>query len=253
MITQTRAVVLRSMKYNDTSKIVRMFTEECGKVAVIAKGARSARSPFGSSLEVMGVVDAVFYRKEDRELHFLSRCETVLPLPGIVTDMGRLQSALSIVELTDAVTPPEEPARHMFTALLETLQVVNSATNNHLVALYSFESRVLHLLGFKPEMMHCTRCGRIAAEDGSGRVALSPEGVLCEQCGRSVAGAPSVRSMTRKALHLLQQEMPEPLVRGAGWDPPVLREVGRTLDWYLRLHVHGFRGLKSDAVFAAIQ
>ncbi|MBI5464877.1 MAG: recombination protein O N-terminal domain-containing protein, partial [Ignavibacteriales bacterium] len=41
MIVKTDAVVIKSMKYSDTSKIVALYTKEFGKLSVIAKGARA--------------------------------------------------------------------------------------------------------------------------------------------------------------------------------------------------------------------
>ena len=79
MIESTDAIVLRAIKYGDTSKIVTLYTRRFGKVAVIAKGARSAKSKFGSALEPMSLIQAVFYRKENREVQLLSQADLLHP------------------------------------------------------------------------------------------------------------------------------------------------------------------------------
>ena len=63
MIVSTDAIVLRSMKYGETSKIVTLYSKKFGKIKVIAKGARSAKSKFGASLEPMMHSSVIFYKK----------------------------------------------------------------------------------------------------------------------------------------------------------------------------------------------
>ena len=40
LIVKTKAIVLRSWRMGETSKLVTLYTEDCGKVKVTAKGAR---------------------------------------------------------------------------------------------------------------------------------------------------------------------------------------------------------------------
>ncbi|MBP6673311.1 MAG: recombination protein O N-terminal domain-containing protein, partial [Bacteroidetes bacterium] len=52
MIVETEAVVLHTMDFRDTSKIVTLYSRKFGKIKVIAKGTRNQKTnKFGSSLE----------------------------------------------------------------------------------------------------------------------------------------------------------------------------------------------------------
>jgi DNA repair protein RecO (recombination protein O) len=73
MLVTTDAIVLRSRKQGDTSKICALYTKEYGLVDVIAKGAREMKSKFAGSLELFMHVTAVFYKKQGKELYLLSK------------------------------------------------------------------------------------------------------------------------------------------------------------------------------------
>ena len=53
----TRAVLLRSIAYRESDRIVTMLTESHGKVALIARGARKSVRRFAGSLEPGCIVE----------------------------------------------------------------------------------------------------------------------------------------------------------------------------------------------------
>ena len=62
-IVKTRALVLRTMRMGETSRLVTFYTQEQGKLKVTAKGARKPKSKFGAALDLMTEVQAVCYVK----------------------------------------------------------------------------------------------------------------------------------------------------------------------------------------------
>ena len=49
-ILSCEAIVLRNLRFGDTSRVATLFTRELGKIGVIAKGARLPSSPFGATV-----------------------------------------------------------------------------------------------------------------------------------------------------------------------------------------------------------
>ena len=76
-IQRTHAIVLRTRKVRESSKIAVFFTNKCGKISAIAKGSLRPKSKFGSSLELFTRSSIIFYKKENRELHTLSHSESL--------------------------------------------------------------------------------------------------------------------------------------------------------------------------------
>jgi DNA repair protein RecO (recombination protein O) len=251
MIITTDAVVLRTMKYRDTSRIATLYTRVSGKISVIAKGARDRKSRLGASLQPMNHVTAVYYRKESRELQLLTQCDLVRTHRGLTEDLERMAVGLAAVELVDAVTPAEEENVRLFDLLVSTLAAAGSATKNAGNALYYFEMQLLENLGFRPDFQRCYSCSALIGDSLSG-LHMSYNGILCASCagkglGFEALSAPAVRVLQR----LQEMEGPEAVTRVV-LSPQVKGEVAGVLRRFLLGHVEGLRTLKSEAVFSSL-
>lgn len=185
MIVKTDAIVLKSMNYRDTSKIVTFYTRNYGKLKGIAKGARQMRSKFGASLEPLSQVSLVFYRKEQRELHLISQCDSVKTYRNIPTDLDRMSVALSVLELVNQLAHDEEANEKLFALIVDTLNAVELSQKNHINLFFAFELRSSAILGFSPDFGHCLSCGRSihdAESDGSVILHLARGSALCSDC-----------------------------------------------------------------------
>jgi DNA repair protein RecO (recombination protein O) len=254
MILATEAVVLRTMKYRDTSRIATLYTRDCGKMSVIAKGVRERASRVGGPLDVLAYVSVVVYRKEQRDLQLMSQCDLKRPFRRLSEDIDRMAAAIAVIELLDAVTHAEEENPTLFSLLVETLAAIDAAPRNTSSPLYFFELHLLAVLGFRPNLTTCFRCGvPLSSEGGRPAVfALHPGsgGVSCGPCSageRDTLGAGSLR-----ALQLLQ-ELPDPrMAAQVALPAPARNEVSTALRRLLQSHVEGLRPSKSEAVFAAL-
>lgn len=256
MIVSTEAVVLRARKFRDTSKIVVLYTREFGKLSVVAKGARDRKSKFGASLEPMSHVSVVFYKKEQRDLHLLSKCELVQSLRHVGDDMDRMAAAMGIIELVEAVAHDEERNEPLFALLVQSLEAVNGATKNAQNALYFFEMRLSEILGFAPNFLACLRCGTALDEqavevEGAGLL-LQRGGAVCTACSREVVVEGMASIPVLRVLQRLQEiSTPEAAARMV-LNSGMQQAVATTLRRYLERHVERLRDSKSAAVFAAI-
>ncbi len=151
MLVKTEAIVLKSMKYRDTSKIVTFYTKEYGKLNGIAKGARSAKNKFGSALEPLTHSMLVLYKKEHRDLHLISQCDAIDSFRNFTEDLDRMSIGLAVLELVNQLTHDEERKPALFPLLLETLSALNSSTKNYETYLQAFRLRLAALFGLCAE------------------------------------------------------------------------------------------------------
>ena len=253
MLTTTEAVVLRTRKFRESSLLAVLFTLACGKVSVIAKGARGRKSRVAAALQPMNHVAAVFYKKESRDLHLLSQCDLVRQQGRLTDAMDRLAAGMAIVELVDAVTPAEEQNPALFSLLIRSLAAASSATKNVENALYYFEMSLLENLGFRPDVHHCYNCGTAVDVTGSGRgLHMGFNGILCADCSAKGLGLQPLSSAAARVLQRLQEiEDPEAVTRIA-LPPPVRGEIAGVLRRFLLGHVEGLRTLRSESVFSSL-
>jgi DNA repair protein RecO len=151
MVVTTQAIVLRSRKQGDTSKIVTLYTRQFGKLNVIAKGAREFKSKFGGALEAFSLSDIVFYYKKDTGgLYLISKAETVTSHSGILKSLERIETASQIVELVSRTMHDEEENPRLFTLLSETLNALSAGSPESLNALLLyFYLRFIEISGFQ--------------------------------------------------------------------------------------------------------
>ncbi len=185
MIVRTDAVVVKSMKYRETSKIVTLYTRSFGKVSVVAKGARDMKSKFGGALEPMTHISAVFYKKPHRELHLISHADILEEFHRLHTDYERLNVGYAVIDLLNSVMHGEEEHPAVYRLLLDTLGAIDAGTKNLVNVLYYYEVRLAALLGFAMVLDRCGICGAAIGERTGDSLGFNPiqGSMVDERCG----------------------------------------------------------------------
>jgi len=185
MLVKTETIVLKTMKYRDTSKIVTFYSKEFGKLKGIAKGARTSKNKFGSSLEPMTHAMLVLYKKEHQDLHLISQCDAIDSFKSLTEDLDRMTAALAVIELVHRVTHDEEHNPALFALLMETLRALNSSKKKYSTYLYAFNLRLVSLLGYAPNFDVCGECGNpLVMESGEKEFVFQTArgAVYCHHC-----------------------------------------------------------------------
>ena len=71
MIESATGIVLRTRPLTETSLIVHWLTQNFGRIATVAKGARRHKSPFLGKLDLFFLADFSFSRSRNSDLHNL--------------------------------------------------------------------------------------------------------------------------------------------------------------------------------------
>lgn len=255
MIVSTDAIVLRSMKYGETSKIVTFYSRRYGKIKVIAKGARNRNNAFGASLEPMTHSSIVLYKKEQRDLHVLSKCEIAQPFLKLNEDGDRMAVGLAMIELVNMVMHDEEENQPMFALLLQSLEAIDAASGRFINVLFSFELRMSEIFGYELTLQHCSRCGRDiveGAENGNAFLQVANGSIVCAEChARFNAGGIKVsKGIVRSLLQL--KTVPVKSASDIVLSSSNRSEMFALLQTYLKYHIEGVRTLKSLSLFTTL-
>jgi DNA repair protein RecO len=148
MIVTTEAIILKSLKYRDTSKLLTVYTEQFGRCSLIAHSARKPKNKFGSALEITACSRLTFYKHPAKELHTLSAAEIALPLRGITESFERLTVALSIAEALLSTQHDEEQNAALYGLVKSTLHHLNTLEHNAHTLLAWFQIRLAEQVGF---------------------------------------------------------------------------------------------------------
>jgi len=181
-LVSTPAVVLRTYRYSETSKIVRLATREYGVQSAIAKGVFRPRSPFGAALETLSEGVAQLYHKETRELQTLAAFDVIQLRRGLAADVGRFAGATALAELILKMAPPA-PLPAAYDAFIQGLDALATAPAGQADAVaVRWLWLLVGVLGFEPQLETCVRDGNAIPVSGTVAFNIAEGGVLCAGC-----------------------------------------------------------------------
>lgn len=164
-VESERAYVLHRRAWRDTSLIVELFTERGGRIAGVARGARSPRSPMFGLAEPFRALEVAWTRRG--EMATLTGME---PLEHSMRLSGRaLWCGLYANELLLVLTPRDDPEPALFGAYRALLPELDRPDCQGR-ALRRFELRLLEALGVAPSLSECVATGEAVRAEGRYRV-----------------------------------------------------------------------------------
>lgn len=232
-LVTTRAVVLQTYRYSETSKILRLMTWDLGPCSALARGALRPRSRFGGLLEPFVEGEATFYSREGRDLHTLSGFELRRDRRGLDRSIELFTIASVLCELVMRLAPEhDDPA--LYRALTEGLDGLHARVREKAPAGLEYVWGVVNALGFRPEVERCVSCRRPIGVNRA-RFDFEAGGLRCGSCG------PMGPELDREEVDTLRT-----LVSGGPADGG--RANGRQARWvaeFIRHHVAEGAQLKS--------
>ena len=224
--------MLRHTDWGEADRLLVLFSREAGKLRAVAKGARKLRSRKAGHLEPFTRARLMLAR--GRDFWIVTQAETVDAYLPVREDLLRTAYAAYVVELLDRFTYEEGENRGLHQLLVETLERI-SVLEDPFPAVRYYDIRLLDLLGFRPELMRCVRCGsEIKPEDQYFDAAQG--GAVCPRCGENSPTAHLVTMQTLKFLRHYQRSNFREAFR-ADLSPGVRREMETLLNYYLTYHL----------------
>lgn len=242
-IHRTHGIVIRTRKVRESSRIVLFFTRDYGKISTIAKGSLKPKSKFGASLELFTRSAIIFYKKENRDLHTLSHSEILSPHQGLKQDVVKLAYASVAGEMVERLVPGEEPNKQLFLLLDSALKQIDLADRTQLeVILTSYELKMLHMVGYGPELGQCVRCGKRVTD--SAWFGLLSGGVLCRACSSQDLNAIEISHRAVEIMRDYQSRPIEELTETYVADRTI-REISNVLGSFVRAQAGESAKIKS--------
>lgn len=200
MLSKVRGVVIRTTDYGEGNKIVVLYTEEAGKLAVMARGAKKARSRLAAVTELFTLGEFVFYRRSG--MGTLNSGEIERSRASLRSDIEKTAYAAYAAELVDRLVEDGEASPALFRQLNAALDLIEAGKDAEIVTLI-FEMKMLKLAGYAPVLTCCAHCGK---EDKTKLVWWSPfhGGALCDSCHNLAPYAVPLQPTSLKLLLLFQ-------------------------------------------------
>lgn len=160
MIIKTKGIVIRSIDFQETSKIVTVLTADHGKVALLAKGARSPKSQYGHAIQVMNELEIVYYYKTGRDIQNLSQTENLVKRNHLLTNYDVMMMGFKLLEWINKLHIPDHESTALFQLLSRALSSLDSQENINDGLYPKFLLRISQILGYEPNYTECASCNR---------------------------------------------------------------------------------------------
>ena len=196
----TEAVVLHAFDYLESSRIMRLITRDAGVQSVLARGARSSRKRFGTSLDVFAQGVAEYSTRPGRDLNTLTAFDATRSRPELVADISRFTGACALAELALRFSS-DEAHPGLFDAFVGGLETIGAAEPEETVSrTLGAAWHIVGELGFAPALDVCANCHTPLGDDVRTAFSHVAGGALCARCARLVTGARAIPAEARAAL-----------------------------------------------------
>jgi len=159
LIFSTSAVVLNYKKFNDTSLICNLYSKDCGKLSIIAKGVRSLKNPHSAILQPFNHIDLIYYYKSRRKIQLLKEASIINTYYDIPTNYNKMLHAFIISDIINFSSYNDSPCNIIFRLINKSLESINKSQEQFLSYYYIFFIiQLLIYLGYRPSLDKCYNC-----------------------------------------------------------------------------------------------
>ena len=197
-----KAVVIKVSDLGESDKIVTFYSQELGKMAGIAKGAKKSKKRFSNKLEIFSLLDVIYDDRSKSGLVRIVEAELLTPFISLRENYDHYVGAALACELIYYWSREFDADRNIFNLLIWALQSIDCGKSPRVVQIF-FQIKLYTLLGYKLHLSACIKCG--IAEQGGKPYAFHPgrHGLLCRNCSPSPISREMI-SLSMSTIKLLQ-------------------------------------------------
>jgi DNA repair protein RecO (recombination protein O) len=263
MITDTSAIVLKTIPFSESSLIVTILSEKHGKMAVMARGARRNKNKFGGLLQPGAILEVSYYYKPTRDVQNLSDVTQKQATWRIHQQMEKMAIGLATLELCEQLSHEYEPNPEMSGFLSDFLTWLHDSGSNPRFLFPYIQIRLAHIAGIGitlqlPEVAS----GPESFQEGESAVPVVNEPESKFMCYLNVESGSITEKADNGLCFGLTKSQTEYLRYIAGGRKALLlnaefpisdiKHLIHHLDAYFQYHLEGIRGRRSDAIFEQI-
>jgi DNA repair protein RecO (recombination protein O) len=241
LIKKSPAIVLRSVDFRESSKIVTLFTPDEGKVSVMVRGAKNPKSKYAGLMQTGNILDVVYFQKTTRSVQSLSDAAYRQKTFNIQVDYDKLAVAMGLLEMTDQLVHSHENSNDLF-RFTESVLVWLHIAEGYVRNLFPYiQMRLAELMGvgLQSEQDNERRTGNfVYLNINKGSFSDEPDDEFYFRLTSSQTEY--VKDVFgNKAASLLKKNL----------NISDLKQLIYHMDVYLKHHIEGLKDRKSDVIF----
>lgn len=161
---KTEGIVLNEIKFKETSKIIRVFTKEQGKISIMARGALTSKSPLVSVTQMFGLNEYELNRSGN--FYYIISSKVIDSNFNIRNNYERLIMSSYLLELIDKTFLDNESNEKVFELFKKTLYILSKTDKDILKVILAFEIKFISFLGYRPVLKEDIKDPVFSIKDG---------------------------------------------------------------------------------------
>ncbi|MFA4881118.1 MAG: DNA repair protein RecO [Candidatus Doudnabacteria bacterium] len=189
--SKTKGIIIKRVKYGEADRVLTVFTEDLGKIQVLARGIRRGKSKLAGVLELFSLVQLELVR--GRTWDVVIGAHALNNFLGLKTDLKKVSFAHFSAEFIDKFTEEGGTDRRLYALFRNLFLNLDkfASKKDYLWVLISDEWRMLEYLGVMPRLTHCAGCG--LSLSGAKILSLGEGGLYCANCASQAGLSDPVR------------------------------------------------------------
>ncbi|HEY5152925.1 MAG TPA: DNA repair protein RecO [Candidatus Saccharimonadales bacterium] len=147
---RTQGIVLSRTDYGETDRILTLLTPDRGKLRLMARGVRRAKSKLAGGIELFSTSD-ITYMQGRGEIGTLISARLVRYYDRIVKNIDRVQLGYELIKMLNRATE-DQPEAEYFELLEQAFQALNEAAIDQDLILLWFKAHLLRQAGHSPNL-----------------------------------------------------------------------------------------------------
>ena len=153
MIHKTKGIVIKSVKYGETSLVVSVYTELFGLQQYLVNGVRTTKKNSGISanqLQVGNILDMIVYQNEKNTLQRIKECKQAVHYQNLFVDVKKNSIMLFMIEVLQKCIRQPDAHPDLFFFIEDMLNGLDSSTTKQYIHIpIFFLLNLSHFFGFK--------------------------------------------------------------------------------------------------------
>nr|WP_224749481.1 DNA repair protein RecO [Polycladospora coralii] len=176
VLIKFEGIVLRARSYGESNQVLTIFTEQQGKMAIMARGSKKTKNRFGAVTEPF--TEAIFVCYKSTGMGTLSQADPIASHYRIRADLLLTSYGAYWLELIDKATEENQSHRVLYHFLVEGLNRLEEGVDPDILT-RMMELQILRTIGSAPILNRCASCTK---EKVPIRFSVSQGGFLCQDC-----------------------------------------------------------------------
>ncbi len=202
-VYNAHGIIIRHQNWREADKLLFIYSEEYGKIKLLAKGARKITSKLAGSLEPLILTKVMVAQGKNHDTVVGS--DVITNFKNIKNSLTKIWLAGWFCYLVNSSTKEHQKDTRIFQLLLESLYYLEAPeikNSKLLLVKFYFVWRYLVSLGYQPELYKCQGCGQ-PIPPGFNYFSNKRGGVICLACNHELKEDRLISENALKVLRLI--------------------------------------------------